>query len=100
MGELTPERWRELSPHLDLALEMSGDQRAAYLADLRLRDAALAGELEILLEEGRGASRDAFLEAALPLPPPDASLAGQTFGAYTLDALIGQGGMGNVWLAH
>src|SRR5262245_48388828 len=31
---------------------------------------------------------------------PLASLAGQTVGAYTLEAQIGQGGMGSVWLAR
>ena len=32
--------------------------------------------------------------------PQPATLAGQTVGAYTLEAPLGQGGMGSVWLAR
>ena len=32
--------------------------------------------------------------------PPPATLAGQLVGAYTLEAPLGQGGMGSVWLAR
>jgi serine/threonine protein kinase len=99
MPELTPERWREIAPHLDRVLEKPEPDRAVYLAEIRTRDPELAAELEALLDERLGASRDRFLEGS-PSTIPSASIAGQVFGTYTLDALIGQGGMGNVWLAH
>jgi serine/threonine protein kinase len=101
MDRLTPERWRAASPYLDRALGMPEDERRLWLADLRARDAGLADDIEALLDERSEASREAFLEGAPrpPPPPASASLAGQTFGAYTLVSLIGQGGMGNVWLA-
>jgi serine/threonine protein kinase len=70
---------------------MAESERAAYVAGVRARDPRLADDLEALLEErleGR----------ASPLPDP--TLAGQTFGAYTLDSPIGRGGMGTVWLGH
>ena len=101
MPGLTPDRWREVSPYLDRALELPPEERPAWLAEIGARDAVLARDLQTLLDERNAASREAFLEAAPATPPPaEVSLAGRTFGAYTLVALIGQGGMGNVWLAR
>jgi serine/threonine protein kinase len=100
MSELTPDRWLELSPYLDRVLEMPEGERGTFLTELRSRNAALAEELEALLEERESASREAFLEGPSRDLPAAASLAGQAFGAYTLDSLIGRGGMGTVWLAH
>jgi serine/threonine-protein kinase len=97
---LTPERWRQVSPLLDRALEMTDGERGVWLADLRLRDAELANDLETLVRERGLASREGFL-AKPPAPPAaEPSLAGQAFGAYTLISPIGRGGMGTVWLAR
>jgi eukaryotic-like serine/threonine-protein kinase len=100
MPNLGPDRWRIVSPYLDEALEIADADRAAWLARLRLRDPSLSDDIQALLDERRLASRDAFLSIPPSLPRSEASLAGQTFGGYTLTSLIGQGGMGNVWLAH
>ena len=93
------ERWRQLSPWLDRALEQPESERAQWLASLRARDAALAAELEALLGEADALDAAGYLEQG-PAPPGSATLAGQTFGAYTLEELLGHGGMGSVWLAH
>jgi len=100
MTRLSPERWRVVSPYLDEALELPDEQRALWLAALRRRDAALADDVETLFEMRSLASREAFLEGAPPVSTDDRSLAGRSFGAYTLDSLVGQGGMGSVWLAR
>ena len=100
MANLGPERWREVSPHLDEALELPEAERAAWLSRLRLREPTLADDVEALLEERGMLSRESFLAKPASLPRPTASLSGQSFGAYTLVSLIGQGGMGNVWLAR
>ncbi len=99
MSELSPDRWQVVSPYLDRALEMPGDQRAGWVDSLRAEDPALAADLESLLRERSALSREDFLEGPA-LRAPAASLAGQRIGAYTLISLIGQGGMGNVWLAR
>jgi hypothetical protein len=99
---LSPDRWRTLSPYLDEALAMTGDHRAAWLAGIRAGDAALGADLEGLLAEYDKLVDSAFLEGENPLVQPTAdapSMEGQILGAYRLSSLIGQGGMGSVWLA-
>lgn len=103
MAPLSPDRWRALSPYLDEALAMTGDGRAAWLAALCARDAALGADLERLLAEHDGLQESAFLERPLPLVQRSddmPSLEGQVVGAYRLNSPIGQGGMGSVWLAE
>ncbi|HEY2797076.1 MAG TPA: protein kinase [Thermoanaerobaculia bacterium] len=99
MRLLSAERWREVSPHLDRALEMPEEERRSWLDGMRITDAQLVEDLETLLDERSRASREGFL-AVSPIGSPPASLAGQAIGSYTLISLLGQGGMGNVWLAR
>src|SRR5262245_30360359 len=74
-----------------------------WLASIRARDAALGDDLENLLAEHEDVQDSGFLELAVPLlegPAETQSLEGQILGAYRLISLIGQGGMGSVWLAE
>jgi serine/threonine protein kinase len=100
MFKLSPDQWRDLSPHLDEALEMTEDQRSTWLSSLQAVNPALACQLELLLHEHRVLSEKGFLESAPLELPVKAALAGQSFGAYTLVSQIGHGGMGTVWLAE
>ena len=100
MSGLGRERWQAVSPYLERALEMDRHERAAWLEALRAQDPTLAADLRALLEERTALSQEGFLEGRPPLPSPSASLGGQTMGAYTLVSIIGQGGMGSVWLAR
>ena len=99
MSPLSNDRWEALGPYLDRAIDMDGAERTAWLASLRLEDPGIAADLQSLLDEHAVLSQECFLDldAGLPL---EASLAGQTVGAYTLVSPIGQGGMGSVWLAR
>jgi serine/threonine-protein kinase len=94
------DRWQAVSPMLDRALELSADERISWLAGLRETDPALAAEVDTLLEHASAIEREAFLEREPTLTPPPATLAGLHVGAYTLEAPIGHGGMGSVWLAR
>jgi serine/threonine-protein kinase len=99
MTRLDKERWREVSPFLDRALELTADERTVWLASLHVEDPAMAADVSALLERGGALSREGFLDGS-PGPLPAPLLEGQRIGAYTLVSPLGQGGMGTIWLAR
>jgi serine/threonine protein kinase len=102
MPSINPELWKEASPYLDRALELSAEERAAWLESFRASRPDLVGFIEDLLKEHREAAEEDFLERS-PISPGEAApegRKGQNMGPYTLVSSIGQGGMGSVWLAE
>jgi serine/threonine-protein kinase len=94
-------RWQLLSRYLDQALDIEDEAaREAWMVSLGEHEPAVAAELWVLLDEHRAAVREGYLERGASTLPGEATLAGQTIGAYTLVSPIGQGGMGAVWLAE
>ena len=91
-----------LQPLITRALELELPQRAAWLAQLRVEQPSLAAEVERLVAEEALLDARGFLangvSQALAVARP--GLAGQRLGAWTLEGLLGQGGMGTVWLAR
>jgi len=73
--------------------------RQHWLDALAGTDPDIAADVRALLDEHRVVERERFLEAG-PVLQPLPGLAGQTVGAYTLVAPVGQGGMGTVWRAE
>ncbi len=101
MSTPSPEWWQKVSPYLDEALGMDDDERAKWLASLHEKDPDLASHLESLLREHQELSQEQFLEKRPPsLLPAELAMAGKPMGSYTLVSLIGEGGMGSVWLAE
>src|SRR5664279_348457 len=97
---MTSAQWLALSPHLESALELSPEERSAWLDALRIQNRALAEQLEDLLLHSEEIAQERFLERrAVELPNP-ATLAGQSVGVYRLLSQIGRGGMSTVWLAE
>ena len=104
MRPIDKTRWLRLSPLLDEILDSDAAARARRIAALRDEDAALADEMAALIDRLAQMDTEAFLERPALLREADnlaqASLVGETVGAYTIERELGQGGMGSVWLAR
>ncbi|MGO9513161.1 MAG: protein kinase domain-containing protein [Steroidobacteraceae bacterium] len=97
---MTPEQWREIKAVLQGALELAPAERGAYLEQ---HPGAVRSEVESLLRAYE--LNKEFLEApCLDIPAVsthvDPELIGRHFGPYRVLSLLGQGGMGSVWLAE
>ena len=94
---MDPERWNLLSNLLDELLELDPPVRARRLAEIVLADAGLGDELKRMMaleDERPDFLAQSVVDAAVFAPQP-----GQAIGPYKLESPIGEGGMGQVWLA-
>ncbi len=97
---MTLQRWQSLQPYLDQALDANTQERSVQVQRLQAQDPALAGFLRAMLHSDGAAHDEGFLAAAPDTSGLVGGAAGQRLGVYTLDDLIAQGGMGQVWRAH
>ena len=101
MSAAPAKNWTVLGPQLDELLSLSEPDQVRWLSDLARRDAANASQLRSLLGARDAASRADFLGGVLaPEVIPAQAQAGDQLGAWRLDAVLGEGGMGTVWLAQ
>ena len=100
---MEPQRWRQIEDLFHSALECEPGRRADFLNSACAGDASLRQEIESLLssyEKGSFTETPAFAEGIKLFEESEArSFAGQNIGPYRAIRMIGQGGMGAVYLA-
>src|SRR4029079_16392081 len=112
-GELTPERWQQISRIFNKAISLDGEERTAFVADECGVDQSLRSEVDKLIAAHNNPSAEKFIgglaaEAAAPLllndddlePSPKVLADGQQLGSYVILEALGAGGMGEVYLAR
>lgn len=93
-------RWREISQSLDQALDLAEEAIEPWLQALDTKSPEISSAVRALLADRAQLSEHGLLIEEQVIPRPHGALAGQQVGAYTLESVLGHGGMGTVWLAH
>ena len=100
MPQIEEANWEAVSALLDELLDLDDAQRSARLSQLQRENRALGEKVAELLAHHAAAQLEQFLDGAVADRFGLADLAGRSFGGYTLERALGQGGMGSVWLAR
>lgn len=103
---MTPERWRKIESIFQTVIEKPKPERQMMLTQYCGEDTELRREVEALLSEDETNDVDDFIQApikdvaqSLPTLKTD-NYIGRDIGSYHIVKILGQGGMGAVYLAE
>jgi serine/threonine protein kinase len=96
---MTAKRWAQIDRVWQAVLARPEHERSRALAELCGADHSLRREVDSLLLHRARASAAGFGAVPLGEPSGRVSLLGRQFGPYSVQALIGAGGMGEVYQA-
>lgn len=99
---MNPERWSRIEALLDAALDLPLSERESFLQRECGSDADLLAEVRKILEAGEreGSVLDSSAAKLGATLIPNSPAAPSRVGPYRIDRLIGEGGMGSVYLAQ
>jgi tetratricopeptide (TPR) repeat protein len=94
------ETWTRIYPWLEQSQDIPDDELQQWITRIVAEKPDVGIPLRDVLAQTMSADDFEILAGSLGIPAVRQSRVGQQVGSYTIDSLLAEGGMGEVWLAH